>query len=292
MNFLPLSKIQPDKEQPRKLFAAEKMHSLKESIKKHGIKVPLVVEKQPGGTYLLIDGERRFRAASDLKLKEVPVIIEEPKKGVDRLIEQFQIQEQHEGWTPVEKANALLNISQETGLGLKEAMGLLNISADAQRRYMAFALLSDRTNFMRRNVSMDWAMYMNTVRSAAQRVSEENNLEFNRSDEKKLESRIVDLISNGEIKKRGDISKIKDSFQKNPKLIEKFLRSTMTQNELYKEAKAKGAYHLRNAAVNANYVITHGRGFMQIRDVKISDAQLSTFKNARKILDQLISMAE
>lgn len=292
MESVLIGKIEADENQPRKYFAAEKMHTLKESIKKHGIKVPVVIEPIGNGKYRLIDGERRFRAATELKLKTVPAIIEAPKPAVDRLIEQFQIQEQHESWTPVEKANALINISRETGLSLKETMNLLNIGRDTQRRYAAFALLSDRTNFVRNNIGMDWAIPMTMLKNTTERLADENDIEFTRSDEKHLEQRVVQLILDGDLKKRWDVTKIKDSFVKNPKLIRKFLETKITGAELYKEAKAKGAYHLRNVANNADYVRSHGKRFLEIRDVKISPAQLIIFKGAREVLTKLIDIAE
>ena len=91
MESVLIGKIEADENQPRKYFAADKMHTLKESIKKHGIKVPVVVEPIGNGKYRLIDGERRFRAESELKLKVVPAIIEEPKNATERLIEQYQL---------------------------------------------------------------------------------------------------------------------------------------------------------------------------------------------------------
>ncbi len=291
MESVLIGKIEADVNQPRKYFAAEKMHTLKESIKKHGIKVPVVVEPIGNGKYKLIDGERRFRAATELKLKTVPALIEEPKPLIDRLIEQFQIQEQHEPWTAVEKANALITISKETGLSLKETMNLLNISRDVQRRYGAFAMLADRTTFVRSNISMDWAPYMLNLRNAVERLTDEQEESFSRADEKKLETRVVQLIMDGDLKKRGDISKIHDSFVKNPKLISKFLNTKITSAELYKEAKAKGTYHLRNATNNAQYVCSHARAYLLNRDVKISPAQLITFKNAKKELERLIDAA-
>lgn len=289
METIDLKKIVPDKNQPRKYFAADKMHTLKESIKKHGIKQPLVVQDMGSGKYLLIDGERRFRAATELKLPKVPVVIEKPTNAIDRLIVQFNIQEQHEGWTPVEKANALIGISSEMGVSLKEAMNLLNISRDAQRRYAAFALLRDKAGFAASGVPVDFAPYINAVKNACNMLLEG---EFTPQDEKKLEQRVVQLILDGDVQKRSDITRIKDAFTKNPKLIKEFLSTKITGHELYKKSKAKGAYHYRNLLNNAMWVSSHGNRFLDTKDVPIKPEHIASFKTAVKVLEKIINLAE
>lgn len=72
--FLPLSKIEPNREQPRHHFDEAALKELADSIKVHGIIQPLVV-RESGSRYEIIAGERRFRAAHLAGLKEVPVLI-------------------------------------------------------------------------------------------------------------------------------------------------------------------------------------------------------------------------
>ena len=71
---LEVSKIVPNRQQPRTVFNDEKISELAESIKEHGIIQPIIVRKIDNG-YELIAGERRFRAAKSLKLETVPTII-------------------------------------------------------------------------------------------------------------------------------------------------------------------------------------------------------------------------
>ena len=73
---LPLYKIVPNPEQPRKNFAEDALETLVESIKAHGIVQPIVVRKM-GDEYQIVAGERRYRAASILKLESVPVVIKD-----------------------------------------------------------------------------------------------------------------------------------------------------------------------------------------------------------------------
>ena len=71
-----VSDIIPNPLQPRKIFVADKLAELTESIKEHGVIQPLIVRKN-GVKYEIVAGERRWRAAKTAKLKTVPVIVRE-----------------------------------------------------------------------------------------------------------------------------------------------------------------------------------------------------------------------
>lgn len=72
-----INKIKSDEEQPRKLFDSEKIAELAESIKTHGIIQPLILRKHKEDQYIIVAGERRWRAAKMAGLKEIPAIIME-----------------------------------------------------------------------------------------------------------------------------------------------------------------------------------------------------------------------
>lgn len=76
---LNINKVYPNAEQPRKIFDKEKLELLSESIKNYGILQPIVVKKEEDG-YMIIAGERRFRAAKMAGLKEIPGVIKELSK--------------------------------------------------------------------------------------------------------------------------------------------------------------------------------------------------------------------
>ncbi len=291
MDTLSLSKITVDTEQPRKHFDAEKMRSLKDSIKREGIISPLIVEKVGNG-YLLIDGERRFRAATELKLDKVPVVIEEARSGVDRLVRQFTVQEQHEAWTPIEKANALLKLSEEIGLSLGEVCKLVNVSHRDTSRYVAFAELVDKGAWLRSEIPLGMVPYVKSARNAAKRAFESLEQEFNRSTEKKLEHRFIHEMVSGTITHRGDFTKLGASFQKDPKSAEAYINDPkMTSTALFLKTGARGAVALRNIMYSTSYITTHGRTFMEHPDVKISATQVNAMKIAKETLTKLIDMA-
>lgn len=103
--------IKPNNSQPRKNFDEDKIIQLSESIKEHGIIQPLVLKKE-GNYFLIVAGERRWRAAKAIGLKEVPaVILDLDDKQVLEvsLIENIQ----REDLNPIEEAIAYKKLLEE-----------------------------------------------------------------------------------------------------------------------------------------------------------------------------------
>lgn len=74
---LSTTKIEPNKNQPRRTFDEDALLELADSIKQHGMINPLIVTPRKNGDYMIVAGERRWRAAKKLELKEVPVIVKD-----------------------------------------------------------------------------------------------------------------------------------------------------------------------------------------------------------------------
>ncbi|MFI3142474.1 MAG: ParB/RepB/Spo0J family partition protein [Clostridia bacterium] len=115
---LKINEIEPSKDQPRKIFDDEALQELSDSIKMHGVIQPLLVRPMADGSYQLIAGERRWRAARMAELTEVPVVIR--KMDDSEAMELALIENlQREDLSPVEEAQgfALLmstyNLTQE-----------------------------------------------------------------------------------------------------------------------------------------------------------------------------------
>lgn len=118
VEHIPLKKLTPDPQQPRKHFDEEALKELAASIKVHGIVQPLVVAKN-GGVYIIIAGERRYRAAENLDLDTVPAIVRsfgDQEKLEISLIENVQ----REDLTKLELAAAYLRLHDEFNLDNKE----------------------------------------------------------------------------------------------------------------------------------------------------------------------------
>ena len=71
---LKITEVEPNKDQPRKTFNEDDLLELADSIKQHGIITPLLVTKR-NGMYMIVAGERRWRAARKAGLKEVPAVV-------------------------------------------------------------------------------------------------------------------------------------------------------------------------------------------------------------------------
>jgi ParB family chromosome partitioning protein len=109
-----LSEIVPSPLQPRKSFRTDQLEELTESIREHGIIQPLIVRKV-NGKCEIIAGERRWRAASRLGLKEAPVIV---RQASDRDVLELALIEnlQREDLNPIEEANAYRRLADEFAL--------------------------------------------------------------------------------------------------------------------------------------------------------------------------------
>lgn len=115
-----IADIDPNIDQPRKEFDEEALSSLVDSIKTHGIITPLVVTPKGDGRYLIIAGERRYRAAKAAGLISVPVVV--------RVCTQVQIDElslieniQREDLNPIEVAYAIRKLMTDYGYTQEQA---------------------------------------------------------------------------------------------------------------------------------------------------------------------------
>lgn len=139
--FLKLREIEPNRNQPRKNFDEEALMELTESIKQYGIVQPLIVRKN-GKHYEIIAGERRWRAAKEAGLKEVPVVIKEyteQEMTEVSLIENIQ----RENLNPVEEAKGYKRLVEEFHLKQEEVAGKVSKSRSAIANSMRLLKLDD-----------------------------------------------------------------------------------------------------------------------------------------------------
>lgn len=112
LRLLPIQKVEPNPFQPRRDFDPEALADLAESIAQHGIVQPLTVRELPTGYYQIIAGERRWRAARQAGLSEVPALVIEAddRKTMElALIENLQRQDLN----PVEEALGYQSLMQD-----------------------------------------------------------------------------------------------------------------------------------------------------------------------------------
>jgi len=112
---LPVDRIRRDVQQPRKTFDEAKLHELSESIKAQGLIQPVLVRRAPDGSYRLIAGERRWRAAQLAGLTEIPALVREASDGQAfelALVENLQ----RADLNPVEEAEGYRRLTDEFNL--------------------------------------------------------------------------------------------------------------------------------------------------------------------------------
>lgn len=116
---LPISMVQPGLNQPRKRFNQETIAELADSIRTHGMIQPLTVRRLASGYYQIIAGERRWRAAKEAGLKEVPAVIIEAD---DRKVMELGLIEnlQREDLNPIEEAKGYQVLMEDYGLTQEE----------------------------------------------------------------------------------------------------------------------------------------------------------------------------
>ena len=141
-----INKVEPNPNQPRKRFNEDKLQELADSIKVHGIIQPLVVQKE-NDRYIIIAGERRWRAARLAGVKEVPVVIRdftEQELYEVALIENIQRQD----LDPIEEANAYSNLIKEHHLTQDEVAERVSKSRVAITNSLRLLKLDQRVQQM------------------------------------------------------------------------------------------------------------------------------------------------
>jgi len=109
-----LSEIEPNKDQPRRIFEEESLSELADSIKKYGVIQPIIVTKRDD-YYQIVAGERRWRASKKAGLTEIPAIVREMDEQKNReiaLIENIQ----REDLNPIEKARGIKLLMEQYNL--------------------------------------------------------------------------------------------------------------------------------------------------------------------------------
>lgn len=112
VDMIDMNLIKTNPNQPRKHFDEEALNELASSIKLHGVIQPIVINDNGDGTFLIIAGERRYRAARKAGLEKIPAVV---KNYTDRQIKEIAIIEnlQREDLNPIEAARAIRQLMEE-----------------------------------------------------------------------------------------------------------------------------------------------------------------------------------
>jgi ParB family chromosome partitioning protein len=149
---LPLELVKPNKDQPRRQFDEASLQALADSVSERGVLQPVLVRPRPGGTYEIVAGERRWRAAQLAGLETVPAIVQDRDDATTlevALVENMA----REDLNPVEEARAVAGLVEELGLTREEVgkrVGRSRVAISNLLRILdlpddALALLEDGT---------------------------------------------------------------------------------------------------------------------------------------------------
>jgi ParB family chromosome partitioning protein len=140
--LLPIYKVEPNPDQPRKDFDEEELAALADSIAEHGIIQPLTVRELPSGYFQIIAGERRWRAARMANLSEVPAVVMEAD---DRKVTELALIEnlQRQDLNPVEEALGYRSLMRDYGMTQEEAAARVGKSRPAVTNALRLLNLSD-----------------------------------------------------------------------------------------------------------------------------------------------------
>ncbi len=206
--LIDINLIKPNEYQPRKSFDEEKIAQLSESIKEHGVIQPIVLKKDDSG-YIIVAGERRWRAAQAAGLTEMPAIVMELS---DKQVLEISLIEniQREDLNPIEESKAYRKLLDEFKLTQEElskrvgksrtaitnSLRLMNLDKRVQE-YLIDGVISEGHGRALLGIADADLQY-----STAQRVIDEN-LSVRETEKliNKLNSLPIELISEKELEK-------------------------------------------------------------------------------------------
>lgn len=200
---LSINEIEPNRDQPRKIFEEQALAELSASIKEHGVLQPLLVRPMADGSYRLVAGERRYRAARMAGVTEVPVTIREmtdEEESIFALIENLH----REDLNAIEEAQGIKTLIDTFGFTQEEAAQKVGKSRTAVTNSLRLLNLpEDISNLVRDGkISMGHARALLSFEDAAEA------------------SRVAQLVVKDGISVR-DVERLAKSAQKTKKSPEK-----------------------------------------------------------------------
>jgi len=223
---LPLQQIRLPKQQPRRYFDSKKQAQLVKSVQEHGILEPLLV-RPLGGSYELVAGERRYRAAQEVGLQEVPVVI---RDFDDRQALQVALIEnlQREDLNPIEETEGILEL-----LAIELSSSIENVTSILYRANHA----KNRDQELEENVFLQLQL-IEAVLAGIGRFTAES-FRTSRLPLLNLPSEILQTLRDGKIEftKARAISRVKDGGQRSI-LLKQAIAENLSLNEIKARIKA------------------------------------------------------
>ncbi|NMC35207.1 MAG: ParB/RepB/Spo0J family partition protein [Veillonellaceae bacterium] len=234
--LIPLDRIKPDPDQPRKSFDQEKLTELANSIKEHGVLQPITVEfvaDDGEGFYKIISGERRYQASASLGLEEIPCIVQSNVSTQKRYAQQLIENIQREDLSPIDKATAILEYREKLGPEAVWADVERTVGISEMRRKQFMALLNLPENIQKEIVATGRKPAKNQITEKHARAL----LLLNSFPEKQLE--LFELIKTSPEPITGDSAIAKAKEIKGKKALHHFSLTYKNERELLEKLEEK-----------------------------------------------------
>lgn len=282
--LIPLKMVVPDPNQPRTEFDPIDLARLQSSIEKQGILTPLAVEKIDGGKFLLIDGERRYRASCNLLLKEVPAIVYESMDETQRTVTRFHLQELHSNWSMFDKARAIAIMKEAANVSAQEVSEMLGLSRKTVDDYLTLLLLSKRlVNEAGKN-----KVPYSFLRAVAVGMKKIENPALRKQWEEAMFTRIREktVIKSSEIDKFNIVAKTDDTS-----LLKKIINHTeWTASKALNEAGLSEVVHNRRIFTFAGHFRTLlKRGVSQKSNREMSSSQSIILEECKEAIEEYLT---
>ena len=237
--YIPIEKIDPNPDQPRKEFDQTSLDELAQSIKESGVIVPITVKKE-GERYILIAGERRYRASKIANLKEIPAYIKIATK--QEIMEMALVENiQREDLNAIEIALSLKALIEECNLTQEKMSERIGKSRSSITNYLRLLKLPAEVQLALRNnkISMGHARSIIGLEDEQAQISVVKDII-----EKDLSVRQVEQIANrlkeeAKTQPKKKEKKALPDFHKTQK--EKLIKRLETNIEISRSQRGKGA---------------------------------------------------
>lgn len=221
-----LSEIKANPFQPRRIFDQDKIDELAQSIREHGIFQPIIIKKVASG-FIIVSGERRYRAAQQVGLKTIPSIVrqyEESKVAEIALAENLQ----RENLTPIEEAEAYKVVMNHLSLTQTELAQKIGKSRSHVTNILGLLNLPEETQtlLLTNQISMGHARALSKLES-----KEQINKLANMIVRKQLSVRQVEELTKTEDKTNKIKRKPKTKYIKEEKYLSSYLNHKVKIDE-------------------------------------------------------------
>lgn len=216
-----LEEIKPNPYQPRKYFDQEKIDELASSIEEHGVFQPIILKKTPEG-YLIVSGERRYRASKQVGLTRIPAVI---RNYTDAKVAEISLAEnlQREDLTPMEEAFAYDLMIRELKITQNELATKVGKSRSYVTNTIGLLRLPEEVQEMinKKNISMGHARTLSKLKDEATIIEYANKILNENLSVRAIEELTEDENKKTEIKK----ANLSNNYKEERNLLNKYYKA-------------------------------------------------------------------